>query len=73
MPQLRATRTSRLRNVAKGFNWLALLLLMALPIPVAAATLTIDGSQTYQTIDGFGLNANHRSWTSNELKPSSTP
>jgi hypothetical protein len=34
-----------------------------------AATLTIDGSQTYQTIDGFGVNANHRSWTNNELKP----
>jgi O-glycosyl hydrolase len=36
---------------------------------MSGATLTIDGSQTYQTIDGFGVNANHRSWTNNELKP----
>jgi hypothetical protein len=35
----------------------------------AAGTLTINGAQTYQTIDGFGVNANHRSWTNNELQP----
>src|SRR5262249_7736050 len=33
-----------------------------------AATITIDASQTYQTIEGFGVNANHRSWN-NDLKP----
>jgi O-glycosyl hydrolase len=37
--------------------------------PLGAATMTIDGSQTYQLIDGFGVNANHRNWTSNELQP----
>jgi O-glycosyl hydrolase len=33
-----------------------------------AAPVTIDGAQTYQVIDGFGVNANHRSWTNNELQ-----
>ena len=33
------------------------------------ATVTIDGSQTYQVIEGFGVNANHRSWNNNELQP----
>lgn len=31
--------------------------------------LTVDGSQIFQTIDGFGVNANHRSWNNNELQP----
>ena len=34
-----------------------------------AATITINGSQTYQVIEGFGVNANHRSWNNNELQP----
>ena len=34
-----------------------------------AATVTIDGAQTYQTIEGFGVNANYRSWTNDNLKP----
>ncbi len=34
-----------------------------------AATTTIDGGVTYQVVDGFGVNANHRSWNNNELKP----
>src|SRR5215471_13220770 len=33
------------------------------------ATVTVDGSQTFQVIDGFGVNVNHRSWTNDELKP----
>ena len=44
-------------------------LLLVLATAASAATLAIDGSQTYQTIDGFGVNANHRSWTNNELRP----
>ena len=32
-------------------------------------TATIDGSRTYQVIEGFGANVNHRSWNTNELKP----
>ena len=34
-----------------------------------AATVTIEGAQTYQVIEGFGVNANHRSWNNNELQP----
>ncbi len=34
-----------------------------------AATVAIDGAQTYQTIDGFGVNANAQSWNNNELQP----
>jgi O-glycosyl hydrolase len=43
--------------------------LLALTGSAGAATVTIDGSQTYQTIDGFGVNANSASWTDNELEP----
>ncbi|MGD0208065.1 MAG: hypothetical protein ABSC89_10705 [Verrucomicrobiota bacterium] len=41
----------------------------AFSVPAGAATVTINGAQTYQIIDGFGVNANHRSWTNNELQP----
>jgi hypothetical protein len=39
------------------------------PAPGASYTVTVDGSQKYQVMDGFGVNANHRSWTNNELQP----
>lgn len=35
----------------------------------SGASLTIDGSQTFQTIDGFGVNANSASWDNGELRP----
>src|SRR5512136_748102 len=45
----------------------ALLLgLVALADPV---TVTVDGGRTYQVIEGFGANINHRSWNSAELTP----
>jgi O-glycosyl hydrolase len=44
-------------------------ILCAGPASAASYTLTLDGSRAYQTIDGFGVNANHRSWTNNELVP----
>jgi O-glycosyl hydrolase len=34
---------------------------------LGAATVTIDGSQTFQLIDGFGANVNH--WNTNEIGP----
>lgn len=43
--------------------------LLLLAGPAGAATVTINGSQTYQTIDGFGVNASTESWTNNELQP----
>ncbi len=32
-------------------------------------SLTIDGNQRFQTIDGFGVNANSASWNNGELRP----
>jgi glucosylceramidase len=43
--------------------------LLLLTGTAGAATVTIDGSQAYQTIDGFGVNANSGSWTNNEVQP----
>jgi hypothetical protein len=43
-------------------------LLAAPPRAALAATVAIDGSQTYQTIDGFGVNANYWSW-GHDLEP----
>ena len=43
--------------------------LLLLTGTAGAATVTIDGAQTYQTIDGFGVNANSASWTNNQLQP----
>ena len=34
-----------------------------------AATVTFNGAVTNQVIDGFGVNANRRSWNNDELKP----
>jgi O-glycosyl hydrolase len=34
-----------------------------------AATITIDGSETNQIIEGFGVNINTWGWTNQELKP----
>src|SRR5277367_6608781 len=35
----------------------------------ARAQYTVNGAQTNQVIDGFGVNINHRSWNGDELKP----
>ena len=56
------------RLVSGSLKRLTTYLLLVFAAAASAATLTIDGSQTYQTIDGFGVNANHRSWTNSELK-----
>lgn len=34
-----------------------------------AVSLQIDGSKRFQQVDGFGVNANTRSWNDRELKP----
>jgi len=44
-------------------------ILTLLAVSAGAATVTIDGAQTHQIIEGFGVNANHRSWNNDELKP----
>jgi O-glycosyl hydrolase len=62
VPQSRASVLGRCRS------WLALApLLCWLALPLGAATVTLDGSQTFQTIDGFGANLFH--WNTNELAP----
>ena len=45
-----------------------LLTLLVFPT-LGAATVTFNGGVTYQTIEGFGANINHRSWTNDDLKP----
>ena len=47
---------------------------MAIGIALSAstgggATLTIDGAQQFQSIDGFGVNINSASWNNGELRP----
>jgi O-glycosyl hydrolase len=44
-------------------------MLFAARVHSQPVTVVIDGSRTYQTIDGFGVNANARSWTNSELQP----
>jgi O-glycosyl hydrolase len=51
-----------------GTVYLSLLLFLICPA-LHAASVTLDGTVTYQVIDGFGVNANHRSWNNNELQP----
>jgi hypothetical protein len=40
---------------------------MLLGPSVWGATVTIQGAQTAQVIEGFGVNVNHRSWNNDEL------
>jgi hypothetical protein len=35
----------------------------------SGTALTVDGAQTFQTIDGFGVNLNSLSWKNGELRP----
>lgn len=42
--------------------------LIAFPLS-SDAQYTINGAQTNQVINGFGVNLNHRSWNNDELKP----
>jgi O-glycosyl hydrolase len=50
-------------------NCVILLTLWLLGLTISAAPVTFDGGVTYQVIDGFGVNVNHRSWHNDELKP----
>jgi O-glycosyl hydrolase len=58
------------RMVSKAPSWVVVLWGLTLLVwRVDAATVTINGAQTNQVIDGFGVNINHRSWTNSELQP----
>jgi O-glycosyl hydrolase len=43
--------------------------LLVFPLTRASAAITLNGAVTNQFIEGFGVNVNHRSWSSNELAP----
>jgi chitodextrinase len=48
----------------------ALTPLAGVPIATAAtATITVNGAQQFQTMDGFGVNINPNSWDNGNLKP----
>ena len=41
----------------------------ALVAPSHAQTVQVNGAQTNQLIEGFGVNLNYSGWTNNDLKP----
>lgn len=76
-PSVPGTEPLVLRGERKRFSirpfqsWGLVLLVLALisTFSSRAATVTLNGAQTYQTISGFGVNANHRGWVNSELAP----
>ena len=46
---------------------IAFLLAAAQAIGAASNSVTVDGAQTYQVIEGFGVNANSYAWNNAEL------
>jgi O-glycosyl hydrolase len=50
-------------------RWLPVIAALFFCPAAYSATAKIDGSKTYQTIDGFGVNVNYRSWNGSELQP----
>jgi O-glycosyl hydrolase len=56
----------RMKPASCGFLCVLLIIGAA---PLASAAVTISGAKVYQTIDGFGVDANHRSWNGTELQP----
>src|SRR6185312_8588286 len=67
-------RAQRATGSRANGRWLALYVLsFAFPLTLSrfvfAANLTVDGSQTQQTIDGLGVNAEVSSWKNGQLKP----
>ena len=53
----------------RGRLFCVLAISLGLNLPVRAATVTVDGSQAYQVMEGFGVNANYYAWSGNELQP----
>ncbi len=47
----------------------SLILICNLCLRAMAANLTVDAAQTFQTMDGFGVNVNSLSWDDGELRP----
>ncbi len=49
--------------------WLVAFAILLPPRLLAAVAVTVNGAQRFQTIDGFGVNANSASWNNGELRP----
>ena len=49
--------------------WLLAFAILLPPRLLAAITVTVNGAQRLQTIDGFGVSANSASWNNGELRP----
>jgi O-glycosyl hydrolase len=60
-------RSTRHRSIC--YCWVLTLIGITATCCARAATITIDGSVTNQTIEGFGVNINYWGWTNQELKP----
>ena len=58
-----------MKTGSKSFWLAAVCALLPLVRPMEAQTVTIDGSQTNQVIDGFGANIHYHAWNNNDLKP----
>src|SRR5205823_9943757 len=58
------TLTARARDAAGNITSAAVSVAVS---NSAGVPLTIDGAQTFQTIDGFGVNVNSHSWNNGEL------
>jgi O-glycosyl hydrolase len=56
-------------NRHRCVRFLILLILLVLARPLPAVTLTVDGNDTHQVIDGIGVNVNYRSWEGTSLQP----
>ena len=54
---------------AGGYNYCLYASGGVMPGNTNLPAITVDAAQTFQVIDGFGVNANHRSWTNAELRP----
>jgi O-glycosyl hydrolase len=49
--------------------WLVAFAVLLPPPLFAAVAISVNGAQRFQTIDGFGVNANSASWNNGELRP----
>ena len=68
-------RLSQRQSIVRGFLIAGLVVVAGTTelsrsiVAQSRTTLAIDGSQSYQAIDGFGASANSASWKNGELRP----
>jgi chitodextrinase len=69
MKELPCSRLKLLASTVAAFVLVSTTLLPVVKVHAANVNVTVDGSQHFQTMDGFGVNANSASWNNGELKP----